>query len=266
MEETAPLIERAVRAAAQSAGLSLPIYGRDSGHVPAVGELFPAHIAETLNQIRPSSDLPRTGETSRPLPSRVPLCDGCPYIPTFDALIDVMGQQGGRDAFIVVGDPGCIARSQLPPYELLDVKISLGSAIGIAAGIAASQLRSQLALSERKRVIAVCGDSSYLHSGMSGLIDAVRIGARMTVLILDNGTTALSGGQPHPATPADARGIPRRAVDLAALVREAGVERVEVVDLDRKEDIRGPVRIALENDGISVVIVRGACVLHPVPL
>jgi indolepyruvate ferredoxin oxidoreductase alpha subunit len=231
--------------------------------VPDVGELFPVHMAQSLQQLRPELELPALGEASRLLPSREPLCDGCPYIPTFDALLEAMGQLGGREAFVVVGDPGCIARSQLPPYELLDVKISLGSATGIAAGIAASQVRVRPG--ERKRVIAVCGDSSFLHSGMNGLIDAARIGAPMLAVILDNGTTALSGGQPHPGTPVDARGIPRRAVDLVALARETGAGSIQVVDLDRAQEIYGPIRAGMEHDGVAVVIARGQCVLHPVP-
>ena len=285
LEETAPLVERAVRAAAQGAGLTLPIYGRDTGHVPGVGELFSPHIAATLNELLPRLNLPVEGQSSRPLPSRVPLCDGCPYIPTLNALIEAIAELGGRDEAIVVGDPGCMARSQLPPYELLDVKISLGSSIGIAAGIALSQdpaadpsstqaigsdERSQKEPAQRtrgdrkKRVVALCGDSSFLHSGFNGLMDAARVGARLLVLILDNGTTALSGGQPHPASPADARGRPRRAVDLVALAREAGAQMVQVVDLDRGDDIQSPIKAGIAFEGVAVVIARGQCPRYPV--
>ena len=255
LEETAPLIERAVRAVAQGAGLTLPIYGRDTGHVPRAGELFAPHIAVALNRFLPHLTLPTEGESERPRPSQQPLCDGCPYVPTFDTLTEVIEQLGGRDEVIIVGDPGCMVRAQLPPYELLDVKHSLGSSIGMAAGIA-------LSLSKRgvkKQVIALCGDSSFLHSGFSGLVDAVRVGATMLVLILDNGTTALSGGQPHPASRMDARGKPQRAVDLAALAREAGAREVCVVDLDRGEDIRAALEMGIGFDGVAVVIARGRC-------
>ena len=82
----------------------------------------------------------------------------------------------------------------------------------------------------------------------------------MLVLILDNGTTALSGGQPHPASRVDARGRPRRAVDLAALAREAGAGMVRLVDLDRGEDIRAAIEMGMSFDGVAVVIARGRCV------
>jgi indolepyruvate ferredoxin oxidoreductase alpha subunit len=287
LEETAPLVERAVRAAAQGlvlsevegAGLSLPVYGRDTGHVSRVGELFAPQIVAALNRFMPRLALPTEGESSRPMPSRESLCDGCPYIPIFDALTEVIAQLGGRDEVIVVGDPGCMVRAQLPPYELLDVKISLGSSIGMslgssigmAAGIALDQRRldpvagshpEPVEGSKRgkgRQVVALCGDSSFLHSGFSGLVDATRVGARMLVLMLDNGTTALSGGQPHPASRTDARGRPRRAVDLAALAREAGADMVQVVDLDHGGDIRAAIEMGMDFDGVAVVIARGQC-------
>ena len=74
-----------------------------------------------------------------------------------------MEQLGGRDEFIIVGDPGCMVRAQSPPYELMDVKNSLGSSIGMAAGVALSPMKGGL----KKRVIALCGDSGFLHSGFS---------------------------------------------------------------------------------------------------
>ena len=266
LEENALLVERAVRATAQGAGLVLAIYGRDTGHVPRTGELFAPHIAAALNRFLPHLALPTEGESGRPMPSREPLCDGCPYIPTFDALTEVIAQLGGRDEVIIVGDPGCMVRAQLPPYELLDVKISLGSSIGMAAGIALSRRRPACPEPVEgakggmgKRVVALSGDSGFLHSGFSGLVDATRVGATMLVLILDNGTAALSGGQPHPASRADARGRPRHAVDLAALAREAGAGMVQVLDLDRDEDIRAAIEIGMDFDGVAVIIARGRC-------
>ncbi|MEE8389937.1 MAG: thiamine pyrophosphate-dependent enzyme, partial [Anaerolineae bacterium] len=270
LEETNSLVERATRSVAQQAGLTLPICGRDTGHVPLTGELFAPHIAAALNCFKKAgfsasegaSTLPEAtktwslgGESSRPLPSRQPLCDGCPYIPTFDALIEVMEQLGGRDEFIVVGDPGCMVRAQLPPCELLDVKINLGGGIGIAAGVALSQSKSGTG----RRVVALCGDSGFLHSGFNGLVDAARCGANILVLILDNGTTALSGGQPHPASQANARGRPRRAVDLAALAREAGAGEVRVVDLDRGGNVQAAIEAGMSFDGVAVVVARGQC-------
>jgi indolepyruvate ferredoxin oxidoreductase alpha subunit len=255
LEETAPLTERALRAIAQGSGLTLPVYGRDTDHVPQTGELFAHEIASALNRFIPGLIPLIADQQGRPRPSREPLCDGCPYIPTFDALEAAMAQRGGRDAFIVVGDPGCMVRAQMPPYQLMDVKHGLGSAIGMATGIALTPTD--------KRIVALCGDSGFLHSGLSGLLDAARSGVRMLVVILDNGTTALSGGQPHPGSHTDARGRPRRAVDLAALARVAGAKTVKLVDLDAGQDVHPPIASGLDTDGLAVVIARGRCVKTP---
>jgi indolepyruvate ferredoxin oxidoreductase alpha subunit len=255
LEETAPWVEQAVRATVQAAGLTTRIYGRETGHIACAGELFAAHIAAVLNDLVPGLTLPIEGGTSRPLPSRQPLCEHCPYIPTFDALTEVMDRMGGRDRFVLVGDPGCMVRAQLPPYELLDVKNSLGSSIGTAAGLAMSARRTGAA----RQIVALSGDSSFLHSGLAGLIDATRFGINMLVILLDNGTTALSGGQPHPASRVDARGRPQPAVDLAALARQAGAGLVQVVDLDRGDDARPAIEAGMQFKGVAVVIARGEC-------
>jgi indolepyruvate ferredoxin oxidoreductase alpha subunit len=144
-----------------------------------------------------------------------------------------------------------MVRTQLPPYELMDVKNSLGSAIGMATGIALSETG--------KQVIALCGDSGFLHSGLNALLDAVQVGARFLLIILENGSTALSGGQPHPASGTDVLGRPRPGVSLADLARAAGVGVVNLVDLDAGEEIRPAIEQGLETKGVSVVIARGAC-------
>ncbi|MBN1642663.1 MAG: hypothetical protein JXA09_15620 [Anaerolineae bacterium] len=257
VEETAPLLEQAVRAAAQSAGLDLPILGRDTGHVPVAGELFATQIADALNRAWPSLSLQAGGTGSRSMPSQRALCEGCPYVPVFDALLGAIDARGGRDRAIVVGDPGCMVRGQLEPYRLLDVKNSLGSSIGTAAGIAlAQQIRG---CSEQRRVIALAGDSGFLHTGLNGLMDAARLDLPMLVVILDNGTTALSGGQPHPGTARSARGAPRRAVDLAEVARAVGAERVAVVNLDRGEEAGRALARGLDSVGLTVVVARGRC-------
>ena len=251
LEEIAPLVERSVRALAQTAGLTLPVYGRGTGHVPAAGELFGPQIAAVFNAVLPSLALPTGGPSGRSRPSRDPLCDDCPYFPTFDALTQVMDRRGGRDAFVIVGETGCMVRAQLPPYQLLDLKNSLGSSIGMATGVALGDTGAG--------VVALCGDSAFLHSGLPALIDASQMGVRFLLIILDNGTTALSGGQPHPASGVDVWGRPRRAVDLVALAGAAGAASVQMVDLDQGEPIEAPIEHGLEQEGVTVIIARGRC-------
>jgi indolepyruvate ferredoxin oxidoreductase alpha subunit len=256
LEETGPVIERAARAEAQLVGIQVPIYGRDTGHIADAGELFGPGIAQALNRLSPGLSLPERGERCRPMPSRRPLCEDCPYIPVFEALLGAIEGHGGREQAIVVGDPGCMVRAQLPPYRLLDVKYSLGSSIGTGAGLALGQ---QLAGTLHKHVIALCGDSSLLHTGLNGLMDAAHLGAQMTVVVLDNEATALSGGQPHPGKATDLRGDERPAVGLADLVRAAGARAVEVVEGTDVAGLRKAFAHGIESGGLAVVIVRAAC-------
>ena len=185
------------------------------------------------------------------MPSRRPLCEDCPYIPTFEALLAVMERHGGRDAFIVTGETGCMVRAQLPPWELLDVKYGMGSSIGLAAGLARAGIN--------QRIVALSGDSALLHSGFGELIDAAQAGANLLVVVLANEITALSGGQPHPATARDAQGHPRTPVDLSALVKAAGVDRVHTVDPNNYQATEAALENALASNRLAVVIAQRAC-------
>lgn len=270
LEETAPLVERAVRAFIQKSGDKLVILGRDTGHVPSAGEIFMHQISAALKNFGPGFDFVPLGPTDRPLPSREPLCENCAYIPTFEALIDVMERHGGRDKYIVVGDPGCMVKSQLEPFSLLDVKNSLGSSVAMGAGISlalesgpGSRLDDGDDTPEPQHVIAISGDSGFLHSGLNGLIDACRMGVTMLLIVLDNGTTALSGGQAHPASQRGIRGEVQSSVDLGTVIRAVGVDVLRIVDLDEGEDIRDVLDELITANGVSVVIARGECVRYP---
>jgi indolepyruvate ferredoxin oxidoreductase alpha subunit len=251
LEETAPYVEIQIQALAQRAGLVLPIYGRRSGHLPDAGEIFPPQIAQALAALLPDTKWPSLPDQGRSLPSRQPLCQDCPYVPALQALLAVMERRGGRSAFIVTGETGCMVRAQLPPWEILDVKYGMGSSIGLASGLARAGISQQ--------VIALAGDSAFLHSGLNELIDAGQAGANLLVVLLANETTALSGGQPHPATGRDARGKPRQPVDLVALVRAAGIASVCLVDPDDRDVLEVAFEEALAQRLPAVVIVRKAC-------
>jgi indolepyruvate ferredoxin oxidoreductase alpha subunit len=178
-------------------------------------------------------------------------CEDCPYIPTFEALLAVMERHGGRDAFVVTGETGCMVRAQLPPWELLDVKYGMGSSIGLAAGLARAGIG--------QGIVALSGDSALLHSGLGELVDAAQAGANLLVVVLANETTALSGGQPHPGTPHDAQGQPRMPIDLGRLVQAAGVDLVRVVDPEDGQATEAAFEEALAWDSLAVVIARRPC-------
>lgn len=254
VEEIAPFIETAVQAIAQRSGLTLPVFGRSSGHLPQAGEVFTPHIAKALASYIPEWACPELELPQRAMISREPLCEGCPYIPAFTALLSMMERYGGRESFIVTGESGCMIRGQLPPFQLLDVKFALGSSLGLATGIAKTGLP--------QRVIALSGDSSFLHTGLLELIDAVQSGVDLLVVLLDNGTSAISGGQPHPGTVHDLQGRSRRPADLTALARAAGVEQVRTVDPFDLQATEKAYEEALLAPGVSLVVVKSPCIFY----
>jgi indolepyruvate ferredoxin oxidoreductase alpha subunit len=252
IEELAPFIETQVQALTQRRGLALPIYGRLSGHLPGAGELFDGALVNALSRFAPGREWPQSSPVERSMPSRASLCDGCPYIPAFNHLLEVLEQNGGRDNYVITGETGCLVRAQLPPWEILDMKYSMGSSIGIATGLAHAGITNKL--------IALSGDSAFLHNGLGELIDAVQAGVDLLVVLLDNDKTAMTGGQPHPAT-RNGR-VHGKPIDLAALVRAAGVKHVRIVDPEDAGNTKSAYEEGLQNPGVSVVIVDKPCPVY----
>jgi indolepyruvate ferredoxin oxidoreductase alpha subunit len=127
----------------------------------------------------------------------------------------------------------------------------MGASIGKALGM-------EKAGSDRK-VVAVIGDSTFLHSGITPLVDAVYNGGRLTIVILDNGTTAMTGHQPHPGCGISAQGRETRAVELEKLVQGMGISDVRVTGAFDIGGLRAALRSSLASPELSVIIVRGAC-------
>ncbi|MCJ7657904.1 MAG: thiamine pyrophosphate-dependent enzyme [Anaerolineales bacterium] len=254
LEETAPLLENAVRVNARQAGLTLPIYGRHSGDVPRVGELDSSQLAKAINCLLPGLITSSQPNTSRTMPSKRFYPSNCPYIPIFDALLEAITNYGPRQDTIIIGDPGCMVRGQ-NHYDLMDVKTSLGASISIAAGISSSFVQQNI----QKRVIALSGDSGFLHTNFQGLVDAVQINSQMLVLILDNNTTALSGGQPHPGTRTQSIDRASQTIEIKKLAEDSGAAFVKVVKIDSGDDICSVITRGIDTQGVSVIIARGDC-------
>ncbi len=243
VEELEPLLEDALRAA------GLPVVGK--AYFPRVGELTPDLVRQGFARagLLPAPPEPVPGPGRPPAAPRPPvLCPGCPHVVPYLAL-----RQLGA---VVAGDIGCYTLAALEPLAAIDTTLAMGSSIGMAIGL----VRSRQAPGP---VVATIGDSTFLHSGIPALLDAVYNRTPVTVVILDNGTTAMTGGQPHPATGQTIRGDPAPRVDLAALCRALGVEWVEVVD---PYDVSATFRVleaAVAHPGVSVVITNRPCVEAP---
>ena len=152
---------------------------------------------------------------------------------------------------IITGDIGCYTLATYPPLRALDTTACMGASIGNALGMEKAGVVG--------KVVAVIGDSTFLHSGITGLVNAVYDEGQITVIILDNSTTAMTGHQDHPGTGISAQGKKTRAVDLESLVRGVGVEDVKVVNAFDIKSLRASIRSSVNSSELSVIIVRGAC-------
>jgi indolepyruvate ferredoxin oxidoreductase alpha subunit len=260
VEEIEPYVEMRVKAMAHDAGVKVEVCGKQSGHLPREGELLAAQIAEAIATFlgtTPPADLPSTPFSAPPLkPSLVPpvsdgLCEGCPYDPTFRALGAALEDVGARG--VIVADPGCAVRLMVPPLEMLDVKMAMGSCVGIAAGIARSNPEA--------RVIACPGDSGFFHSALLGLANAAYNRVRMIVLVLDNLTTALSGCQPSPTTGRTAAGVDGAPLLPEKFADALNIDLVRVFDPSDPLATRGAFADALAHDDLSLLVMRSPCIL-----
>jgi len=167
-----------------------------------------------------------------------------------------LGQPGGKkgvgeSGIVITGDIGCYTLGTFPPLNAMDTTACMGASIGQAMGMEKAGLG--------RKVVAVIGDSTFLHSGVTALMDAVYNGGTFTLVILDNGTTAMTGHQDHPGTGVSAQGLQATKVDLEGVVRGVGVSDVRVVDAFNIRELRRAVRAALASEELSVIIARGGC-------
>jgi len=243
IEELAPEVEECVR---QVAGC-VPVFGKKNGYAPYEGELSPAAVAAIMEKAGFLQKNPYPPVQPVPdIPARPPiLCAGCLHRSAFYAIKKVY-----KDA-IYPSDIGCYTLGL--QLGVVDTTICMGASITVASGIAHS--------GEPRDVICTIGDSTFLHTGIQGLLNAVYNGANMTVVILDNRITAMTGHQPNPNTGVTACGVESPPVSLDALCRACGVTFVETID---PYDVTGMVSVlqeAKKREGVKVIIAKQMCVI-----
>ena len=237
VEELDPIIETHVKA------LGVPVEGKD--RIPLLGELNPRIVRQAI-----SGEAAPVREPAI-VPNRPPnLCAGCPHRSLFFAL--------NKCKVTVTGDIGCYTLSALPPLKSMDTCVCMGASIGTAFG-----MEKALGEAARGKVVAVIGDSTFVHSGITGLINIVYNRGFSTVIILDNGTTAMTGAQDHPGTGKTLQAEAAHRLDLVALCRAIGVEHVYTVNPHDQETTEAVLRREINRDAPSVVIARASCVLLP---
>lgn len=253
-EEGEPYLEEAVKAFAQEKGIAISIKGKGEGLFSRLYEFDPALVRQVIANYfsvpytpEPGLDLSDVPE----VPQRPPnLCAGCSHRATYYA---VKKAAEGTDT-IYPSDIGCYTLGFLPPLSMGDYVICMGASVGSACGFARAT---------DQKVVAFIGDSTFFHSGVPGLINAVFNNHNFTLVILDNGTTAMTGHQPHPGVDMDKlRCSGYGQVSIEELVKAIGVCHVAVIKPFNLKKSIAAVRSALDFEGTSVVIARQACALY----
>ncbi len=238
LEEGYPFLERQLRGLLPPA---LPIAGKESGELPPDGELTPDLVRTALGL----PDRPSLAAGGAPLPNRPPqLCAGCPHGDSFDAIKKAVAEFAGA-ASAITSDIGCYTLGALPPYNAVESCVCMGASVGMAKGAAEAGL---------KPAIALIGDSTFLHSGVTPLMDAVKADTDMTLIILDNETTAMTGGQPTI--------LPSSRLEPLVLGLGVDPAHVHVLEAHHRhaERNREVIHRELAHPGLSVIIAVRECI------
>jgi indolepyruvate ferredoxin oxidoreductase alpha subunit len=248
IEEGQPFIEEKLRGILAQ---PIPIHGKLDGVVPRTGELDPDNVRQALGLPARPSVLTNTGGAAvnlPPLPGRPPqLCTGCPHGDSYTVINKVTAELDGRPGHpdvAVCSDIGCYSLGAAPPWEAVETIVCMGASIGMARGAAEAGIPYSA---------AVIGDSTFIHSGITGLIDAAAANSPMTVIILDNSIVAMTGCQPT-MVPSE---------KLRALILGCGADPAHVFELESRkeflEENAARLRAELKYRGLSVLVFRREC-------
>ena len=254
IEELDPVIERALTYVCGKYGLSVKIRGKLTGDIPLSGEnsmeiVDKAITAFTGEQGERPEQMPDALPQPPALPVRPPvLCAGCPHRASFYAVKCAM--KGLKT--IYCGDIGCYTLGNAAPLDMCDTCLCMGAGIGIAQGV--------MHMEPDTKCFAFVGDSTFFASGITGTVNAFYNQADMTLVVLDNSTTAMTGHQPHPGTGRTVMGQAVEKVSIERVLRAIGLTVVETVDpLDHKLSVETVKRVAAE-PGVKAIIFRSPCI------
>ena len=259
-EEVEPYLETHARTLTYEASHRPHIIGKLTGHIPFEGELDVDKIVELLSKVlkldpqgmeRQPDIVLESFEKGVP-PRSLVFCPGCPHTASFFEIREAL-QSVSKVRGLVAGDVGCYGLGCLPPYDLFDTHICMGASIGIANGLSATQYKDP--------VVSIIGDSTFFHSGMPALLNAVYNQHNITVFILDNFVIAMTGHQPDPLTGYTAMGRETKKVSIEEICRAFGVEDIRVVDPFQIQKAIDSIKEAIQFNGVSVVVMRGDCAI-----
>jgi indolepyruvate ferredoxin oxidoreductase alpha subunit len=256
VEELEPYLEVQTKAIAKDHAPNTDVLGKLKGqHFARAGELTTRLVAAGLSKItgkKAPIDFKQIEEkyatAAKDLPSRPPiLCAGCPHRASYYVIKKVGGERA-----VYPDDIGCYALGIAPPLGVGDIMICMGASVGMAQGISRVTSRD---------TVATIGDSTFFHGGIPGLVNAVYNNSKITVVVLDNLATAMTGHQPHPGTGSTGMGASRERVLIERVAEGCGVKYVRVVNPFRTREAGAVLKEALQQTEPSVVVFRAPCTL-----
>jgi indolepyruvate ferredoxin oxidoreductase alpha subunit len=251
VEELEPFIEEAVRLVAQESGLRVLIAGKGDELIPRAFELDAAKVKRAMSSFFGIAYDPPELFSIPQLPQRPPnLCPGCPHRATYYSVRKIFG-----DDAVYPSDIGCYTLGILPPLRMADFLICMGSSVSTSGGFSKVLDRP---------VVGFIGDSTFFHSGITGLVNAVSHDHRFLLVVLDNGTTAMTGHQPHPGVELTPRGKVPPKVSLESVIRGCGVKRIATVNplqVKKTQEVLQELRDQMTGPGVSVLIAKSPCPL-----
>ena len=250
IEELDPVIERELTYVCGKYHLPTVIRGKLTGDVPVAGENTRDSVEGMLSKFlgwerEESAALPKPPE----LPVRPPvLCAGCPHRASFYAVKEAM--KGKKTIFC--GDIGCYTLGNAMPLDMVDTCLCMGAGVNIAQGVGK--------IEPDKHCFAFVGDSTFFASAITGVVNAVYNQANMTLIVLDNSTTAMTGHQPHPGTGRTMMGEVVEKISIEQVLRGIGVTAVETVDPLELEKAVACVRDMAGREGVKAIIFKSPCI------
>lgn len=259
-EELEAYVEKYVYVTAYKMGKKIQIIGKEDGTYRRIGE-YDAEIVEKgickALEIEMPENLVRPEVTSEELCTKRPIgfCAGCPHRGTY------MGVEAGlkkagykKEEVFITGDIGCTILGCNAPFNILWTELAMGASIPLAQGMIYGKLEAP--------VIATIGDSTFFHAGLPGLVNAVQHNMNITVIILDNGWTAMTGMQVNPGTIQEYQQGEWKQLDIERVVKGLGVDQLYVVDPYKYQTVADAVADSLTKKGVKVILSRRECAIQ----
>jgi indolepyruvate ferredoxin oxidoreductase alpha subunit len=266
IEELDPVIETELLRICAANSLSVKIKGKLSGMMPNAGEYGVALVTEKLQgflNLHSSIMQPAALKLQAPLPARPPvLCAGCPHRGSFFAVKEaVRNYNAGRASIrkaVYSGDIGCYTLGNALPLDMVDTCLCMGAGINNAQGINRAEM---LLGHEAPLNFAFVGDSTFFHTGIPGIVNAVYNKANIVIAVLDNSTTAMTGGQPHPGMGLSISGSPAEKISIVRVLESLGITEIVRVNPFDHEKAQNAAAGLIKKDGVRVIVFEAPCIM-----